>query len=74
MSDLLTVNKALSALFPPTRMEVLTAGRKAGKNEWSIVVHPRGDGDLSSVLRLARTEGVPLRIGGRRLPVGGVAR
>lgn len=67
MSDLTQINKALSSLFPPTRMEVLTAGRKTGKNEWSIVVHPRGDGDLSSVLRLARTEGVPLRIGGRTI-------
>ena len=65
MSDLATINKALANLFPPTRMEVMTSGKISQKNEWSVVVNPRGEGDLASVLRLARTERIPLRIGGR---------
>lgn len=67
MSRVAEIQKALSGIFPPTRMEVLTGGRKSRKNDWSIVVHPRGDGDLASVLRLAKSENIPLRIGGRTL-------
>ena len=80
MSDISTVQKALGAIFPPTRLEVLTDGRRTGHREWSIVVHPRGDGDLAAVLKLARHHEIPLRIGGRavsgkpRVTPGGAIR
>ena len=80
MSEITTIQKALSGIFPPTRLEVLTDGRRTGHREWSIVVHPRGDGDLAEVLKLARQHQIPLRIGGRavsgkpRVTLGGAIR
>lgn len=61
------LNREVSRLFPPTRHEVFRAGgdSEGDEGDWSIIVHPRGEGDLSKLLQLAGELKVLVRIGGR---------
>jgi FAD/FMN-containing dehydrogenase len=61
------LNREVSRLFPPTRHEVFRSGMrgKGDDGEWSVIVQPRGEGDLSKLFQLAGTLNVAVRIGGQ---------
>ena len=58
------LSRSLKGVFPAARIEILPGGSE-GEHAWTIIVHPRGEGDIFMTVRMVGEEGIPLRGGGR---------
>jgi FAD/FMN-containing dehydrogenase len=58
------LSRQLKGVFPAARIEILP-GARDDEHAWTIIVHPRGEGDIFKTVRIVGEEGIPLRVGGR---------